>query len=270
MKLDIIAIGVLALIAGAITACTSGTSVDGAAAPVSPDQDGGAATGRESSTGGRASTGGGTSPGGSAEGGGGAARDASVEGGPPADGGGTADASICHPSLTDGRDTGFDDCSDGSRRRRAVLACPDRAPSTTDTCGNSVSCASDAECTMEANGYCTNVRHIPGYCGCFYGCMKDADCGSGSICECGVVTGVCVPATCTSDASCGPGLACVRTVKASSADVCSLGDPGGGVVYSCQTSADECTGDADCSGSGPTVCRLVGDRRVCGTNFCRV
>ena len=119
----------------------------------------------------------------------------------------------------------------------------------------------------QPNGYCPNSRHIAGYCGCFYGCMKDADCGAGSICECGVLTGTCVPATCTTAASC-EGLACLRTKKASAPNVCHLADPGGGLVYACQKPADECSGDADCEPG--LVCRLVGDHRVCGTDFCPV
>jgi hypothetical protein len=130
-------------------------------------------------------------------------------------------------------------------------------------------CASDADCTDQPHGYCASSRHLAGYCGCSYGCMRDSDCAAGSICECGVLTGTCVAETCKTSADCGPGRTCLRTLKASDANSCSLADPATGVVYSCQNPDDACSGDVECSSAG-CACRLVDGRRVCGQSFCPI
>lgn len=181
-------------------------------------------------------------------------------------------ASTCHAILQGGQDTGFDSCDDGTVRRRAVVTCPDNGNTTTTnpcptTPGAAGYCGSDAECTAMPLGYCANARHLAGYCGCFYGCMKDADCGVGTICRCGVVTGQCVPASCTSGATCGAGRACITTLRANSPTTCSLINPG--FSFACQTAADMCGGDRDC-GPSPGACLLIDDHRVCGRNFCPV
>jgi hypothetical protein len=150
-------------------------------------------------------------------------------------------------------DTGFDRCADGAIRRRAVVTCPLGPAAATSPCGAlDGQCASDADCTAQPHGLCANSHKLLGYCGCFYGCMKDADCGAGSVCFCGDPVGSCVPATCVSASSCASGFAC-----ASSSSGC-----GGGMgSFACQVATDECLGDTDCGANAR--CVLQSGRRVC-------
>jgi hypothetical protein len=172
----------------------------------------------------------------------------------------------CHPILNGGSDTGFDSCDNGARLRRAVVTCPIPATTTMDPCAGipGGQCGSDAECTAQPLGFCANVRHLAGYCGCFYGCTKDSDCASGSICECGIVTGQCTPASCTSGASCPPGAPCLRTLSAGSPVCNPLYPPS----YACQTPTDACTGNGDCAGQNQ--CLFVGADRVCSVGGCPI
>ena len=172
-------------------------------------------------------------------------------------------STVCAPVMNAGQDTGFDTCSNGVIRRRASLDCPPAAAATTQGPAAGGSCMSDADCMAQPLGYCADARHLAGYSGCFYGCRKDADCGAGSICQCGVVVGLCVPATCATGADCGAGLDCMSTLHASSPTVCpDRSHP----TFACATSADACHGGVDCGDSSrtPASCVLVGDHRVCG------
>jgi len=151
------------------------------------------------------------------------------------------------------QDTGFDRCEDGALRRRVAVTCPLGPSGATSPCSATDDhCASDADCTAGPHGICANSHKLLGYCGCFYGCMKDADCSPGSICFCGDPAGTCVPATCTGASSCPAGSACASS---------SSGCPGGMAAFACQKAADDCLGDADC-GEGAR-CVQAADRRVC-------
>jgi hypothetical protein len=184
---------------------------------------------------------------------------------------GAADPGCQNVLSQTGEDTGFETCSDGTTRRRAAIACPMGAVDPTRQCVGPC-CTSDAECAAKASlygggadgnlAYCTDIRHLAGVSGCFYGCLTDADCNKGSICECGVVLGLCVPAGCTDGASCGSGLHCVATIKAIQdidGGACALGEPSG---FYCQTAMDQCTTNKDCALG--QICQLQGEVRVCG------
>jgi hypothetical protein len=157
-------------------------------------------------------------------------------------------------------DTGFDTCAGGTIERRAALVCPTAASSTTDACWmqNGVMCHADTDCTAQPLGYCADSRNLVGYCGCFYGCTKDADCGAGFVCQCASVVGACVASTCVTNASCGAGSACVLTGTIDASGGC------GGNVFACTSSKDQCHSDMDCQATGG-ACLLQGDHRVCST-----
>jgi hypothetical protein len=98
-------------------------------------------------------------------------------------------------------------------------------------------CQTDADCTA-ANQYCQySVGQVIGSW-CTTGCLTNADCGEGSICQCGDPMGSCVPASCQSDADC-PGEA--RCASFATNDGC-----GPWTRFSCQTVQDECASNLDC------------------------
>ncbi len=158
------------------------------------------------------------------------------------------------PILVDGKDTGYDTCDAGQTRRREKLDCPTTVPRAA-TCDSGIpqadTCKQDSDCAAQPNGYCNASSGFgPGGCHCQYGCVTDADCGSGSICVCGDPIGACRPATCTSAADCGFG-------DCSSYDTsmgCNM------LSFVCQTPNDTCGGDGDCANSGPaTHCGFATD-----------
>jgi hypothetical protein len=195
--------------------------------------------------------------------------DALVETGPDASNGnsamsdGAADPGCTNVLSQTGQETGFETCSDGTRRS-AAITCPTEEVSAASPCSSDEACTSDAECAANAAAYnavgemayCANIRNLAHYCGCFYGCQKDSDCKSGFLCQCGVVLGGCVPATCTDNSSCGSGLNCIATQTASDAGAC-----GATVSFACETPKDLCHADPDC-GVGQ-ACLMQGDHRAC-------
>jgi hypothetical protein len=158
-------------------------------------------------------------------------------------------------------------CEGGWRHRRVASACPSSLPrpepvepTEDDTC------TEDADCTDAANGYCApygaNFAANAGMAApgnhCQYGCVEDSDCGSGQLCECGLLSGQCISASCKQDSDCGGELLCASYDST----------PGCGIIaYACQSPDDECTADADCNGE---VCTLVGDHRECTNTGCAI
>jgi hypothetical protein len=175
-------------------------------------------------------------------------------GGPsPTGGGGACTLHPClnpSPFLIAGIDTGYDTCqgtapapgySQPTLRRRAIMDCPSLLPRAsvgagacpvTDGGANSA-CARDEGCTSQPNGYCSG-------CYCYYGCLRDSDCGSGSICVCDNPVGRCRVSSCSSGGTCLPGCDCVSPFSG----------------FSCQTPADTCISSLDCyrDTNGSTVC----------------
>jgi Cys-rich repeat protein len=186
------------------------------------------------------------------------------------------------PPVTPGTETGIYRCESGLLHRPEAVACrsglprplPPESTSVSQVeylysqAGRSSACSADADCTARANGYCA-----PAYQGdmggyhvvCKYGCLADADCGEGFLCECGDPVGRCVPAQCRSDQDCGGDLKCGLW---QTQFICSVEQS-----YTCQTPADTCNTTADCgerqycSGEGGTR-SCVGNRGlVCGRPF---
>jgi hypothetical protein len=210
--------------------------------------------------------------------------------GPAGDGGtsGSMTELGCQAVLSpSGEDTGFEQCDDGTKRRRVARRCP--APVVADhpvcpsTCTGSYCCEADSDCNQfidKQNGdgplaICANAHQLSGYCGCFFGCREDSDCGAGFVCECGSPLGQCRPATCHGNADCGAGSSCARTYTgdlypghggagapgeggAAGAGMCIA--PYSGSRYDCETPADRCRGDDDCRYG---TCVWVDGRREC-------
>ena len=177
----------------------------------------------------------------------------------------------CQPILNQaGLTTGFESCADGSKRRSAAILCPEERTSPSNPCQAIVgpySCKSDSDCVAQPGGYCADAHQIVGYCGCYYGCRQDSDCGAGSICECGVVVGHCVPATCTTNADCGVGLACAKASAVQGPVAACVYWNAPISSYTCQTPMDQCQSDSTCPANGLDrgVCLFDGGHRICGT-----
>lgn len=108
--------------------------------------------------------------------------------------------------------------------------------------GGAFDCTEDSDCSDGLNGRCVFGRIAM----CSYDeCFEDADCPTGTLCQCGTPTGIghqCMTAECRVDADC-PGSWCSPTF-----DTC--GAYTGVTAYYCHTAQDECTNDTDCGGTG--------------------
>jgi hypothetical protein len=126
------------------------------------------------------------------------------------------------------------------------------------------SCTSDSQCTTGTNPRCTPVGRQAFETECTSdACATDAQCGSGSICQCGTAVdnggrsaNVCMAGNCQIDSDCGPGGYCSPTLDTQ------CGPYDGIVGYFChrpadQCTKDECTNDSDCppndAGFGPSA-----------------
>jgi hypothetical protein len=151
---------------------------------------------------------------------------------------------------------GYERCGNGPIHRPRVEECASSLPRPVAKIAAPVDgqCASDADCLDMPHGYCTTDVQQPGTV-CAYGCVKDSECGPGSICVCGDPVGYCVGSTCTSDAECGAGLLCQSYDSSRGCGV---------ERFACQTPQDTCSKGADCvggfcdAGSGVFSCVMGG------------
>ncbi len=166
------------------------------------------------------------------------------------------------PEIVQGQDSGYAICTEGARHRPTPATCASALPRA-DTCdaGNPEfpgTCTTDADCTERPHGQCGIFGQLA-ECTCTYGCVTDADCDDGRICDCGDPVGQCVRADCTSDADCAGDLLCVAYVS----------DPGcGGTAFTCQSELDLCASDADCENGAN--CTKVGERLECQQVACAI
>jgi hypothetical protein len=124
-------------------------------------------------------------------------------------------------------------------------------------------CTKDSQCTKQPMGYCAASVGglIEPHNACFYGCQKDSDCDASLVCLCGSSIGTCVRSSgCASDQDCSGGSLCTTY------DTC----PGVPVTdFACQKPADQCTTDADCTGTPTQFCAIGnGDHRECVPGQC--
>lgn len=126
-------------------------------------------------------------------------------------------------------------------------------------------CTKDSDCTEKPNGYCSLLQGggfvpVEPHNFCSYGCTTDADCSEQQACQCGESIGSCVSSRgCLSDADCG-GLWCTKY------DSC----PGVPAYdFSCQTHADECHTNQDCTEPGKQFCTLESGHPACVALRCQ-
>jgi len=228
---------------------------------------GGAAAGGATNTGGVGHTGGaktgGTSAGGTLNSGGSGGQVITItggggtggsSGGPAGGSGGDVTTNACsnpQPILVNGSDTGFVSCDNGLKHRAKAVTCVSKLPrdavcTDLNNPGGVDGCTKDADCTASPNGYCaTNSGgQVPG-CNCQYGCVSDANCGEGQICECGDPVGQCVPSNCKDDSACGANSLCATYTN----NTCYQHS------FACQTPEDSCLTDTEC-GAG-SFCTLA-------------
>jgi hypothetical protein len=178
--------------------------------------------------------------------------------------------------------TGIEQCANGVQHRPAAVTCSVGLPrplppdpgadagseprqsqvaylyaSQLATSDSGTKCESDAECTERPYGFCAPGFGAPPspdlpVARCNYGCVEDADCGAGYLCQCDDPVGRCVPTDCQSDADCGGSLLCAAWQQETGC--------GSDLHYSCQSPSDQCNTSEDCSGSW---CSVVDGARQC-------
>ncbi len=117
-------------------------------------------------------------------------------------------------------------------------------------------CTTDADCTEKPFGYCSASFFFNL---CEYGCEKDADCPSGSLCACGPLTGSCVPTDCHTDQDCEAGLLCASYLRLPGCD-----EP----AFACQTASDACIVDSDCPSGTQCTLAMGATARSCVSPDC--
>lgn len=125
-------------------------------------------------------------------------------------------------------------------------------------------CATGADCTEKEHGYCAISEGQALFPYCAYGCESDSDCAQAELCECGPQVGICRPAECRSSEDCD-GARCLRIVEQ---DNCADGF-GPRTYYKCESKADSCVTDSDCTEpkiclSGENGARSCAERTLCG------
>jgi hypothetical protein len=176
--------------------------------------------------------------------------------------------------IVEGKDTGFVRCARGWFHRVRETEAPALVPRANATCrqheslGDRRYCQEDTDCRKGKYGRCvagSPPLRGPIPCHCDYGgCRRDAECGRGEICAppgLGLgreLVGMCMPASCSTDADCG-GWLCASA----------------GFGFACRRPDDECDSDYDCMppehrhlwtpsvGTGKR-CHIIKERRVCG------
>jgi hypothetical protein len=167
-----------------------------------------------------------------------------------------------------GAPSGFVECPDGTVHRAQATACDPTidAPVCTGM-EQTVTCASDADCTAGPHGRCVSLATLDDdgvhtACSCAYSCSTDADCNPGdagaadagdggpalgNVCVCGGVVAkdtdwsFCTPAACATGADCASG-------------ECGLSAYYNGCVWDielqCRNPGDACRSEADCATDG--------------------
>ncbi len=178
--------------------------------------------------------------------------------------GGTTSFTLCSniQPLLPGYDTGFYKCDEGFEHRSEAKECPSFLPRTeplppTGTGGQEGlggsgpvdECLQDSDCPGP-HGYCERSYVWDGSPAnyCQNGCVTDSDCGENAICRCGNPIGTCVATAapegelgCRTDEDCPELYFCAAVPQ-------EYGCGGLGITYACQTSQDQCKGNADCDG----------------------
>jgi hypothetical protein len=116
-----------------------------------------------------------------------------------------------HPVPFDAMDDGFERCDSGVVHRASIHECSSNIDPARPVPGlTSGECQTPADCTARPHGYCTFAGQSATTV-CAYGCVRDSECGAGSICYCGATIGTCVKASCAEDADCPDHLMCLES-----------------------------------------------------------
>jgi hypothetical protein len=183
-----------------------------------------------------------------------------------------------NPTFPYGEEAGLVQCAQGFFHRAEPGRCP-QTPNRggTPTMAMAPYCGSDADCADIENGRCNGAPPPFGAQTCVSSCETDDDCELGSICLCGGVANVCVPANCQSDADCGDGLLCASYQVTAGCAVmqgfaCQLPDDGCTVscppAFTCNVdrSADpitrDCVGQAGVGGTCGRPFLVAGSERL--------
>jgi hypothetical protein len=165
------------------------------------------------------------------------------------------------PVMYGAVDTGLVQCDNGVVHRPAQVECVNLLAAHVVPVGSedvASECTSNADCTDAAYGYCGLPPSLGGapLSGptCMYGCLADADCGSGQFCLCGDPVGSCVDSPCSGAADCEGEFLCSQYY-----DRIGIGC-GESPQFACQTAADVCGSDQDCDGAS---CTLTDGARSC-------
>jgi len=126
-------------------------------------------------------------------------------------------------------------------------------------------CRADTDCSARPNGYCAlslpeGWNGSTNFTQCRYACSTDADCGGGTLCECGDPGGQCVTAHCFEDAECGAGRRCAPYDATPGCDFESR-------IWECQRLDDECSVDSHCGEE--QACVFIDGHRRCTPLICQ-
>lgn len=163
--------------------------------------------------------------------------------------------------------SGLTSCAEGYRYRGSAVTCSSRAGAPEESQGGAggmgAAGAGGAEptsppgptCNQSCEGehaFCGVLGATPYTTACQLGCLSDDECSEFQLCLCGPSGGVCMQATCRSDADCTEGYHCAQED-----DVCFVNRG----LFSCQRPEDECLTGEDCNFS---KCMSFGsDHRTC-------
>jgi hypothetical protein len=182
--------------------------------------------------------------------------------------------------ASDGADSGFAKCPDGTIHRNFKAICDPSVGVVACTGTEKVTtCTSDSECVAHPHGRCAQNHRIDfsglvNACDCVYPCASDAECDPDHVCVCADVVSadnprsLCAPATCASGHDCPSGECGLSGLRLYAFQCLA------NVQLACRAPADACRADAECATPGdPTaVCALVTSPAwqcagpVCATN----
>jgi hypothetical protein len=160
------------------------------------------------------------------------------------------------PELaTDGYDSGFVVCPDGTTNRAQPVTCDTTVVA--PACGGNesqFSCHADADCTEKPHGACISDVYYgfggpEAVCSCIYPCATDADCNVDEACVCrGLVTVADGWSRCAQKHDCTSSKDCPSGECGLSVDKDGCGRVSVDLV--CRTPSDECHTDVDCADGG--------------------
>ncbi|MEE9384797.1 MAG: hypothetical protein V3V08_15445 [Nannocystaceae bacterium] len=102
-------------------------------------------------------------------------------------------------------------------------------------------CVVNSDCTAAKFGQGIGIVASDVFCGCVYGCQRDADCGANEVYVCagvGHTHSQCIPSACTTGEDC-PDERCELSVEEMVCDSPRL-------LLACRPEIDECGTDEDC------------------------